>query len=293
MENKTQAQQGNAQGWIKRVVYISVGVLLATALFFAGFFVRTWTLDKELQILLDVKNGIQDRYYQSVTDEEFYDTIFDAINDDLLDRYSKYMDKDEYAEYTARGKGKYEGVGLSFNGSAEGMESLKIVRVSGDSPAESVGISAGHYVVGIGASEQTVVALTSYEQFKTELSGYVLNETFVLITSPTATGGTGTAYTVAKQAYTENYVYYRTNTGAYKFSGDSDTSALAYDNALSVLPVDTAYIKLAQFNGNADKAFDSAMSIFKQEQKKNLVLDLRGNGGGIIYFLCINSFHVV
>ena len=288
-EAKTEQAEGILQKpkkvWIKRVIYIVVACLVTALVFFAGFFTRYWTLDKELQMINDVKNGIQKSYYKDVTDEEFYDAIFDAINNVVLDRYSKYMDKDEWAEYTAHGKGKYEGIGLAFTTSTEGTESLKITRVASNSPAERAGIQAGDYVVaicGAGEAEQT---LTSYTQFKVLLENYDLNEEFRLYTCATPTGADRTEYVVAQKKYVENYVFYRSQTGAYRFTGTEDAVASAYENALDVLPLDTAYIKLTQFNGNADKAFDRAMSIFKSEGKKNLVLDLRGNGGGYMYIM--------
>ena len=273
------------RNWVKRSIYIGLSVLLAVVVFFAGFLTRHWTLDKELQVLLEVKNGIQNSYYQPVTDEQFYDVLFDAINGDLLDRYSKYMDADEVKETRAHGKGKYEGIGLSFNGTVEGAESLKIVRVSSNSPAEEAGICAGEYVVAVGDDMESAETVQSYQQFKDRITEYEKDELFILWTASTPDSVIRTAYTVSRKEYTENYVFYRTSTGAYRFTGTSDATPSAYDNALDVLPEDTAYIRLTQFNGNADKAFDSAMNIFKNENKKNLVLDLRGNGGGYMYIM--------
>jgi carboxyl-terminal processing protease len=45
---------------------------------------------------------------------------------------------------------------------------------------------------------------------------------------------------------------------------------------------ETAYIRLTQFGGNAGTAFKKVMALFKAESKKNLILDLRENGGGYL-----------
>lgn len=293
MEEKLeQEEQGKTQKtkrvWVKRVIAVSAGVFIALLSFLMGFLSRHWSLDKELQILVDVKNGIQKSYYKDVTDEEFYDTIFGAINDELLDKYSKYMDKNEVAESRAHGKGEYEGLGLAFDGSAGERESLKITRVAGNSPAEDVGIRAGQYVVGVSDGDKTeaeMLSVITYQQFKSKIDEYAVGESFCVYTCPTFAGTNRASYVVSKRAYTENYVYYRTGTSAYRFTGTDDATPSAYEYALNVLPTDTAYIRLTQFNGNANKAFDSAMRIFKEEGKKHLVLDLRGNGGGYMYIM--------
>ncbi len=268
-----------------RIIAVSVGVGIAILSFFAGFFTRYATLDKEMQALIDVKNGIQNSYYKEITDEEFYDAIFDAVNNTLLDRYSQYMTKEEFKETLAHAKGEYEGLGLSFYSADNAEESLKIIRVSGNSPAENVGIRAGDYVVGIGRTKEDVVSVTDYEHFKSVLDGYKKDESFYLYTCATYTGQDVNEYVIAKSNYTENYVYYRTNTSAYRFTGTKDAQASVYDNAFGALPANTAYIQLTQFNGNANQAFDSAMELFKQEGKTHLVLDLRGNGGGYMYIM--------
>ncbi len=273
------------RAWKKRVIAVSVAVGIGLLSFLMGFFTRQWTLDEELQALMDVKKGIQSTYYKEVTDEAFYDVIFDAVNNDLLDKYSQYMNKAEASESRAHGKGKYEGLGLSFHAESEDAESLKIVRVSGNSPAENAGVRLGDYVVGIGDSVENMTRLTSYAQFREILDGYAGGQNFTLFTCPTYAGEDITSYLLCKSEYVENYVYYRSQTGGYRFTGTADAVASVYDNALHCLPADMAYIQLTQFNGNANKAFDSAMSIFKAEGKKHLVLDLRGNGGGYMYIM--------
>ena len=61
---------------------------------------------------------------------------------------------------------------------------------------------------------------------------------------------------------------------------DDDDEVLAVGKPLAALDNDTAYIRLIRFMGKADDFFENALEIFKAEGKKNLVLDLRGNGGG-------------
>ena len=65
--------------------------------------------------------------------------------------------------------------------------------------------------------------------------------------------------------YVENYVYYKTNAVSYGFEGDGNHAKKEVGSPIASLPMDTAYIQIVQFNGDAVEAFDKAMSIFTQE----------------------------
>jgi carboxyl-terminal processing protease len=78
----------------------------------------------------------------------------------------------------------------------------------------------------------------------------------------------------------ESYVFYRTKDASYTFTGAKAMELTKRGEPLSCLDEDTAYIRLIQFTGRAASLMKKALTLFKQEGKKNLVLDLRGNGGG-------------
>jgi carboxyl-terminal processing protease len=80
----------------------------------------------------------------------------------------------------------------------------------------------------------------------------------------------------------ENYVFYRTHDQSYAFTGSKATELVERGAPLTCLGEDTAYIRFVQFGGEAADAFAQVMSLFKQEGKKHLVLDLRDNGGGYL-----------
>jgi len=90
---------------------------------------------------------------------------------------------------------------------------------------------------------------------------------------------------LSKEIYVENYVFYRTNTTAYRFTGKKATTLTEGGKPLVSLNEQTAYIRLTEFNGNAGAQFETAMAQFKKDGKKHLVLDLRDNGGGYLNIL--------
>ncbi len=259
--------------WRKLVTAIAVGVLV----FFFGWLGCWLTLDKEIRTLLGVKKRVQERYYEEITDEEFYDAVFEGINDGLLDPYSAYMSAEKFAEYMRDMQGDRVGVGLVFSAAAENP--LKIARVCSGSPAENAGIVRGETVKGLGATAENITPCAKFEELEKLLDEYAAGQEFYL-SLENREGETRTVL-IHKAEYNENLLFYQTKDAAYTFIGES-AQIKEEGSPLTYLDADTAYIQILSFTGNAGAAFDKAMAQFKTDGKKNLVLDLRGNGGGYL-----------
>ena len=273
-------KQENKKKKMRKIGYAGIAVGIAVLSFFAGMGVTWSSIDPELRTLLAIKQKIQKDYYETVTDEQFYDALFSAVNDKILDDYSGYMSAEEYAEYTKDLSGNRAGLGVVFRTKTEsGEDQLLITRVCGNSPAESAGLKAGECVVGFGATETALTYSVSYDEFYEFLQDYGAGEKFFL---QVENNGLARTLEISREEYVENYVFYRSNTTAYAFGTVDSRLEIAQDNVLASLDDDTAYIRITQFTGNASGAFITAMQIFEREGKKNLVLDLRGNGGGYL-----------
>ncbi len=258
-------------------------VALAVGLFCAGYLASDLQYDSGLKTLKRIKNRIQNNYYEEITDEQFYDVIFDAVDDNILDRYSSYMTPDEYQSVRSQATGEWSGIGLSFlTEDAEGKEQLLVQGVSGNSPAETVGIREGDYVIGYGADENSITYSENYDKFLAFVQSQEKDKNFLL---KIRRNGEEITFETCKKTFVENYVFYRSSTTAYAFTGKDGTDLVERGEPLTALDDKTAYIRLTQFNGNAGKQFQLAMEKFKAEGKTNLVLDLRGNVGGYMSIL--------
>lgn len=258
-------------------------VALAVALFFAGYTASALQYDSEIRTLLRIKNAIQSKYYEDVTDEDFYGVLFDAINEDLLDDYSKYMTPDEYASALTESTGEWSGVGLTFlTEDGAGNPQMLVRRVSGNSPAEKVGIKEGDYIVGYGIPNEWLIDSQKYGAFYAFVQERAKGEKFLVKVSRNGVVETIELY---KDSFIENYVFYRTNATSYVAQGSKATDWAETGDGLDCLDGDTAYIRLTQFNGNASTEFALAMNQFRSDGKTNLVLDLRDNGGGYMNIL--------
>ena len=237
-------------------------------------------IDSELRTLMKIKEKIQEHYYKDITDEEFYNTIFDAINHDLLDAYSQYMTADQYATAYDELAGKRIGIGGVFSTlDADGNPQMRVVRGCGNSPAEAAGLTAGSYVIGFGKTETEIKNSVMFDEFLAFLDTCEENVPFCI---RVRVGEEIKILTMSREAYVESYVFYRTNQKAYSFTGKKAKDLTEQGKPLACLDDDTAYIRLVQFGGSAEDNFAEVMKLFKKEGKKNLILDLRANSGGYL-----------
>lgn len=283
LKNKREGAPAQTPSKKRRVGFVLLCVFTAVIFFACGALTTWWSLDGQMRSLIRLKNTMQKQYYEEITDEEFYGTLFGAVNNQLLDAYSEYLTADEYAAMQLQGQGNQSGLGLVFSTqTSDGVAQMRVVRVCGNSPAEEAGIVAGDYVVGFGESEQQIQDSQTFSDLSAFLSGIDANVPLCLKLK----NGTQTrVVTLEKQAYVENYVFYRTKDKSYRFTGEEATTLTEGGQPLATLPETAAYIRLTQFNGNASEQFKNAMQLFRQQSKSVLVLDLRQNGGGYLDIL--------
>ncbi len=255
-----------------------VAVALAFVLFAGGAGVFWLSLDPEMRDLIRVKNRVQKDYYQEVTDEEFYAAIFGGINEDILDAYSEYMTGEQLRAMLSDMDGNRIGIGVAFRNSAH--HSLRLALVCGNSPAEEAGLKVDDQILGVGESVETITSCATYEEFSALLAPFGEGEKFVLWVEDA--DGDRRHVELSKQAYVESYVSYRDAQTAFALTGKDAMTLTERGEKMSYLDNYTAYIKLSQFTGNAEAGFAKCMELFKERNKKNLVLDLRGNGGGYL-----------
>lgn len=264
----------------KRIRNTILAIVLAVVCFLLGGFTVWFSLDKEMRTLIKIKNAIDDHYYQDVDDEDFYDALFYGINHTLLDKYSYYMTADEYQSSKDELAGNRIGIGIIFTTmTAEQKPQMLVTRVCGNSPAEKAGVSEGDYVIAFGKQPTEMTESVVFDEFSAFLADRKEGENFYVRVQ---SGAETKTLTMSREEYVENYVFYRTKTTSYAFSGIRADALTETNDPLACLDDETAYIRLVQFGDGTENRFDQAMEIFKKEGKKHLILDLHGNGGGYL-----------
>ena len=260
-------------------------ILLVIGSFFGGYFSRYFTIDKELRGVYDLVNKYKKYYYFDDGD------LVKEISDAILDDYSTYYTKEEYQAIINEAKGYYEGIGLSFY-----KNSLKIYKVLGNSPSEKAGIKGGGNLVAVKYNE-SYIDVDSLEEF-TSILGQIPNNTNFIINIDY--NGTVKEYTIQKQSYKRSYVHYYDSDGYYGFvdiSGEFKMEKLNNETIISDSSV--GYLVYDSFSGTSKdlsgsaKQMEEALKKFKNDNKTNLILDLRDNGGGYMDILCKVSSHFI
>ncbi len=261
-----------------KVKFAVLSIVLAIVTFISGAVTFWFVLDPDMRSLIKLKFMIDREYYKEISDDEFYRVIFNAVNDEALDAYSSYMTADEYVAANSDLAGSRSGIGIVFRVQDEtGKPQLLVIRVCGNSPAEEAGLKEGDSVIGFGKTQAEIGASVSFEDFSRFLAERADNEAFYLRVE---NDGAERIVSLYKSEYRESSVFYRTNATAYGFSGKSAETLTKKGEPLTALDDQTAYIRLTQFGNTAVREFDKVMSLFREQGKKHLVLDLRGNGGG-------------
>jgi carboxyl-terminal processing protease len=220
-------------------------------------FLRDRLVDEGAGLNLEATELIEDNYYRSVGSTELTNASLQGMVRELRrrhkDRFSDYFSPEALAHFNEAIAGRFSGVGLSVS---EVEQGLRVDKVFPHSPAEGAGIEAGETIVSVNgdsiAGESSVV---STEKIK---------------------GPEGTEVTIGVRG-----------------GKNGDVRQLKLTRAQIALPVVThkvkevggrelGYVRLISFSEGAHALLRKAVEKVQDEGAEGIVLDLRGNGGGLL-----------
>ena len=204
------------------------------------------------------------------------DDYLKALASGVLDQYSTYYTEQEYEEYTSQRSGSYNGFGFSIYKDAK-KEPIA-VNVIGDSPADRAGVRAGDKIISATFNNQT----TEFNNSK-ELSEFLnLRTTGDVVTFNVERGEDLFSFTVEKANYSASYVSYFDSDKRISFhtvNGKKEKVEIVAER-IEELGENTALIRLDSFYGDVASQLEKALNCMKNNNRTNLILDLRDNGGG-------------
>jgi carboxyl-terminal processing protease len=214
-------------------------------------------VDEAGGLVVEASELLEDNYYREVPERELTDDSLRGMVRGLRrryrDRFSEYFSPEVLARFTEAIEGRFSGIGLSVTRVPAG---LRVRRVFARSPAERAGIEVGETIVAVDG--RSIAGLSS-------------NASTALIKGPE-----GTEVTVGVRARGGGEVRRERLTRA-------EISLPVIDSELEVLGGKRlGYVRLAAFSEGAHGALRGAVQRLQERGARGLVLDLRGNGGGLL-----------
>ena len=194
-----------------------------------------------------IYESIERNYYKDIDEEALVTGAEKGLVDALGDPYSSYMTKEEYESWEASALGEYEGVGITFSEDEDG--NFVVVGVTGDSPADRAGIKAGDLIVSVDG--KTFEDMDAMAQSIRGEEGSSVKVVY-------SRNGSKKEVEMKREKIEQESVEYR------------------------MLDSDTGYIRLTSFLSGSYDDFSAAMDELEKKGARDLILDIRDNGGGLV-----------
>lgn len=170
-----------------------------------------------------------------------------------LDPHSTYISKEEVDKMNEGLKGNFEGIGIQFN---IYKDTLLVTATISGGPSEKVGLRAGDRIVEVEGENIAGIGLKNSDVFDM------------------LRGDKGTEVNLK--------IFRRSEPKLLEFKIFRDKIPIFSLDASYMLDESTGYIKLNKFSATTNEEFEDAMRELKAQNIENLILDLRGNGGGYL-----------
>lgn len=202
--------------------------------------------------LNSVLNFIEEEYVDTVKKEVLVEK---AISDLLqnLDPHSVYITAKEVQEMREPLEGNFEGIGIEFNIISD---TIRVISAIAGGPSEALGIQAGDKIIKIEGKNAAGVKMKNKDVLG-KLRGK---------------GGTKVTVSIMRGHSKKLIDYTITRDRIPIYSVD-----VAY-----MMDKRTGYIKISRFAETTYEEFLDKSSSLRSKGMQNLVLDLRGNGGGLL-----------
>ena len=210
-------------------------------------------VEEDRALRAELIDSIEDNFYRTVDEEDLDDASLKGIVQALDDPYSHYLTPKEAKQFEESVSGEFEGVGMNVE---EDRRGLKVLRVFDGSPAKRAGVARGDFILSVdGRSIAGVNSDVATSRIK---------------------GPAGTS--VELEVFTP---------------GEDDTRTVKVERERIEVPVTTAkvverngkklgVVELLGFSSGAHGLLRKEVDKVLKQGAEGIVLDLRGNGGGLL-----------
>lgn len=233
-------------GFIAGVV-VSVIVCSVFTLVYFKPFSHGGKSDSISEKLALIEKEIDSEFYKKYDKTKVKDMLAKAYVKALGDKYSRYMTEKEYAEYLEDNKGSYSGIGIVYEKAPRNL--YRIRSVMKKSPAEEAGLKKGDVI--------TKVEGRNVDKGKDVLK-LIKGKAGTKVKLVIKRAGKLKSYTIVRRDIKEKTVYSR------------------------IVKKKFVQIRITSFGMNTASEFKKEYRKYKEKGFKNIILDLRYNGGGFL-----------
>lgn len=206
------------------------------------------TKDQELERFEQVYRTVQQLHVSAPSGKSLTEAAIKGMIDSLNDPYTKYMNTKEWNQFLDSLKNNYVGIGIRIGQDERGTY---IVEVFAGSPAEKAGLLPGDYITGVnGASTEGKPT--------TQLVNEIVGEENTDVTVSIKRGDQTFDATMQRKPIALPTVV------SHQFDGG------------------IGYIRVTSFSNDSDELLAGVLDGWRTQGLKSLVLDLRGNPGGLV-----------
>ena len=203
-----------------------------------------------LQVLEDIMEIIDRHYVDDVDVDELFDNATRGVLENL-DPHSRYYSAEEFKALEEQYRGDYAGIGVSFE-MFDGV--LTVLDALDGGPSQALGIRPGDEIIEV--EGQSAI-------------GWTVDEVYDRLRGP---AGTLVNVTVMRPSL-DDLLQYTITRGRVEIAAVS---------IVAMLNDEVGYIRLNTFSQKTADQVEKALQDLENGGMKRLVLDLRGNGGGLM-----------
>jgi carboxyl-terminal processing protease len=238
---------------IRSRTLVLAGVVLLPVL--AGGFMLQSRAVRGGQALLDqVLSLVSERYVDTLEQGQLFEKAARGLVKELNDPYSELLAPRELKAFTTNTGGRYGGIGMQIEPQ---QNQIVISKVFPNTPAEAAGVREGDRIVQVDTLQ---VRNWSTQQ----VSDYLTGTPGTKVTVKFARPGVGTPIEVR---FTRAVIH---------------VPAVRYSITFGTNGERVGYIPLDRFNETAGQEVLNAVSSLQRQGVKGIILDVRGNPGGIL-----------
>ncbi len=228
--------------------HLLIPIVAALILVTASSFKRDFfEIAKQIEIFTTLFKELNMNYVDETNPAELMDSAIKNMLDEL-DPYTRFLNEQDVEEYKINNAGEYSGIGALVRSYDD---RLLIVEPYEGYPADNAGLKAGDEIIKIGE-----ILVADFDDNASEL----------------LKGANGTTVDVAYKRQGNTYTATITREGV-------EVDAVPYS---AMIDDKTGYIVLSKFNRKASSQTKAAIVDLKGKGAEQLILDLRGNPGGLL-----------